>query len=431
MPAAFQIAWGGGVNPGAFGIVWGNLVVETLQDPQPTPGRLRDYSGFARPEVYTLHQLVHRLSLRAANDGSERMKALMVRAVQDAIRSLPGVYDWKYFKRQSRFTTTPPLDATVEYIHTGGLYERQLRITSAHTWPLDADQGVVYIAEQAYRVHQRISDVNVTLESDFAPRENYTGTMRWERRNYHFSREITKLHHMHSVTVNRSVSYLPTSEFNDLDRVRWIGGITTYFTYQNTGSRFGSSEILLLPSPRNPETFEVTATVNPHIPKIELVSGEEASTTFRSTTVTCLDGEFSPKLVGCIFRRGCMDNAPTYFDNEDYDFEAFIVAVPSRSKLILSEGAPSTATDRGYAISSPIDIDAPNMLEYVEDLAWANYTKNHDHKGYPQARQIANDSFRMAISRNNVASLDSHLWQHSGWYGQRHGGFIVAAEAPP
>lgn len=389
---------------------------------------IRDYSGFPSHEIFTLHQLVHRLSLRSASDGSERMGALMVRAVQDAIRSLPGSYDWNYFKRQARFTTTAPVNPEVVYDATGGANERQLTITSADVWPADAALGLVYISDRSYRVATRISDTVITLESDFAPTDDYTGSVKWERRAYHFSREITKMHFLHSITSNRSVAFIPTSQFQSLDRVQWTGGITTYFTCQNSGNRFGATEITLLPTPETPETFEVTATVNPHIPRVTLLSGEEAVTTAGSTAVTCSDGAFTSKLIGTIFRRGRTEVAPTHFENEDYDFEAFIVDTPTATTLTLSEAAPSTASDLGYAISSPIDIHAATMLEYIEDLAFANYTKNHDHKGYAQARQIANDSFRVAISRNNIASLDSNLWQHSGWYGQWLGGFISTSE---
>ncbi len=402
----------------------------TSDTPQSQPtGVVRDFSGIPRPEIYTLHQLAHRLSLRSGNDASERMQALMVRAIQDAIRALPGVYDWNYFKRQARFNTTTQIDPTVDYDFTGGTYERMLTITSDDVWPADATYGEVHISDRSYRIASRISDTIVTLESDFAPTEDLTdSTVKWERRSYHFSREITKMHFLHSITANRSVQFLPTTEFQNADRVRWTGGTTTYFTWQNSGNRFGSSEIILLPSPVTSETFEATATVNPHIPRIALISGEEASTTANSTTVTCSDGAFTDKLIGTIFRRGRTEEAPSHFDSEDYDFEAFVVAVPSTTSLILSEAAPSTASDRGYAISSPIDIHASTMLEYVEDLAYANYTKNHDHKGYAQAKQIANDSFRMAISRNNIATLDSYLWHHGGWYGQWQGGFLVTSE---
>lgn len=388
---------------------------------------MRDFSGIPQPEIFTLHDLVHRLTLRAALNGSDREKALIVRAIQDAIRGLPAKRDWNYFKRQSRLTTTASFSPTCTYDHTGGAYERLLTITSDHTWPTDASYGEIYITGTPYRIERRISDTVATLESDFTLSEDFAATeVSWERNAYLFSREITTVHHMHNVTNDRVIAYVPTSEFQSVSYTRWGTGVTTHFTWQNRGSRFGSTELILLPSPKNAEVFEVTATVNPHIPKVELFSGEDGVVEAASSTLTSATGGFTTKHIGAIVRVGRSAVEPTYFNGDDWEFQAFVTAVTSTT-LTLSEPCTVTGT-RGFSISSPADFDSAVMLEHVEDEAYSQYCKNHDHKSFPTARATAMESWRYAAARDNKVSLNGYLWDHGGWWSNWYGGFYTTDE---
>lgn len=390
-------------------------------------GQIRDFSGIPEVEIYTLHDLVHRLTLRLMGDSKERTKALAVRAIQDAIRAMPGKHSWKYYKRQARFTSTPPITPTVTYDVTGGANERQMTITSSHVWPADVTYGEVVIGTNPYRVFQRISDTVITLEPDFAyPSDITSQDVTWERRNYHFSREISKLIALVSITANRHIEYISSAEFQAADRSRWSSGLTTYCTMHNQGNRFGATELTLIPAPTVSETFEATAIVNPIIPKVELVSGTGASVS--GNTVTVSGASFTDKLIGTIFRLGRESTAPTIYNYENYDFQAFVTAVPSATTLTLSESIPSAASGKGYSMSSPIDIQTSVMLQALEDAAWEQYCKNHDHQGYVQARAVARESLLEAIRRDNAISLDGFMVNSSGWWGRWYGGFYTIAE---
>jgi hypothetical protein len=384
--------------------------------------QIRDFSQLPEVEIYTLHELVHRLTLRTMGDMKERARAMAVRAIQDAIRILPGKHSWKYYKRQARFTTSEPVFPQVEYDHS----TRLMTITSDHVWPADATAGEVIIGANPYRVFKRVSDTEATLEPDFAYHKDYTGKVTWERRNYHFSREIAKLLAMVSITSNRRIEYLPSNDFHAADRSRWSSGQTSYCTLHNQGNRFGTTEITLLPSPASRETFEATAIVNPIIPKIELVSGEGASVTENTATVS--GAEFTNRLVGSIFRLGRDSTEPTAFDSGNYGFQAFITDVPSPTTLTLSESIPSDKSGKGYAISSPIDIHTSTMLEALEDEAFYQYTKNHDHNSLERAKSISVASLIEAIKRDNTISLDSYMWNAGGWWGRWYGGFYTIRE---
>lgn len=386
---------------------------------------MRDFSQIPPVEIYTLHELVHRLILRVMGTDKDRTRALAVRAIQDAIRSLCAKHKWKYYKRQARMTTSAPLTTNINYDLTGGAHERMATITDGQTWPSDVTYGELIIGDNPYRVMRRISDTVVTLEPDFAYPRDYSGGVVWERRSYTFTREIVKLVSLVSLTGNRHIEYLPSSEFSAADRSRWGSGLITYCTLHNQGSQFGGTELTLIPSPIEVETLEATATVAPIIPKIELVSGTDAAVTDYDVTVS--GASFTKKLIGSVFRLGSTDRAPTHFDSDQWDHQAFITDVPSATTLTLSEAIPAPASERGYAISSPIDIHTSVMLEALEDEAFFQYTKNHDHKSIGQAKTIAMSSLREAMARDNTVSLDGYMWNSTGWWGRWFGGFYTIA----
>ena len=371
---------------------------------------MKDYSGIPVNEVYTLHDLVHRLTLRTMADGTERNKALMIRAIQDAIRGLPAKHQWNYFTRQARFTSSARLSLSVTYNKNANT------LTTTGTWPTDATYGEIVYASRRYRVLNRVSDTVVTMEADFSPLADFTGTATWERRAYQFSREITKVIDMRCTTSNRVVMFLPASTYSSADSAGWYPGVTTHFTIQNNGSSFGSTDIVLIPAPDVAETYEVTACVNPHIPRVELFSGTDGAVTSGSTTFTSSVGGLTDKLIGSIVRVGRTAVAPTYFNGSDWEFQAFVTATTDTT-LTLSEPCTVTGT-RGFSVSSPVDIEASVMLEHVEDEAFRQYTKNHDHKSFPAARQIAMESWRYAVARDNKVSLSGYTWDIRGWAGE-------------
>ena len=379
---------------------------------------MRDFSGSKEVEVFTLSDLVHRMTLRVSGEPTKRAQAMYVRAIQDAIRSLPSKADWTYYMRQARFTASPTQGMTIAYDHTGGTEERLVTITSGDAWPADATYGEIRVGENTYRVGRRLNDVQVTLEDDFSLRSDFVGDVTWERRAYQFSRELTKVHYVKNLTVDRIVPYLPVSDFMESVDTMWGQGSPDVFTWMNHGNTFGSPEFVLLPAPLRNDIYEVSATVSPLIPKINIVGGPDLVCASGSSTVTSDTNTFTSKLVGCVMRISGDGTPPIDFDGENYDFQAFVTEVVDDSTLKLSESVPFSG-ERGYAMSSPIEVDAAVMLEHLEDEAYHQYTKNHDHKSIQQAKMNARESLIMALSRNNKVSLNSRMWSSygdSGWW---------------
>jgi hypothetical protein len=410
------VAWN--VTPGATGAVtlakkqiarkawrFTNDASNSIAPPGPTwPGLWSNMSGAARHEVLTLNDMVHSLTLRSGAQPSDRHNARMVKAIQSAIRSLHTKHPWTYYKSQTRFTTSPEVAMEITYDRTGGSTERLVTITSDSEWPADAAYGELFIGDKIYRVHRRLSDTTATLEPDHSPSADYTGEATWRRRAYSFGREIIKVEYAHNITANRPLTSLPHAEFGASAYSQVVSGYTRNFSWQNHGGKFGGSEFVLHPAPIAEETIEVSALMLPIVPTITSVTGTDMAGSSGGYTLTSTAGAFSSRHVGCIVRVSINSTAPTELNSDNWDFQAFVTAVNSATSITISDPLPQSYSARGYVISSPIDIEASVMLEALEDEAFYQYTKNHDHEKTVVASNMAKKSLLEAMTRDRRTS---------------------------
>lgn len=377
---------------------------------------MRDFSGYAKLEVLTLQDLVHKMTMRCGiTTASPLSNTKLIHAIQNAIRSLHAKHRWNYYRRQTRFTTSPTKTMEVIYDATGGVEDNLVTITSGDFWPQDATYGDVWIGNKSYRILKRISDVQATLEPDFTPIDDYVGGVTWKRRSYRFARNINRVEYVHNITINRQLTSIPPGEFNASSYNPYVSGYTRHFTWQNYGNEFGASELILYPAPVTAEIIEVSAAVLPITPKTHSITGTDLTGSSGSITVTCAGGSFTNKLVGEMIRISATAVSPTGFNSEDYTHQAFIVAVPSSTTLTISEPLPASYSSCGYLISSPIDIEVSVMLEAIEDEAFYQYTKNHNHSGTQEAAMLAQKSLIEAMVRDSKTGEDSHNAGPS-WY---------------
>jgi hypothetical protein len=305
---------------------------------------------------------------------------------------------------------------TIEYDRTGGASERLVTITDGDNWPADAAMGEILIGGNFYKVHRRLSNTTATLEPDSAMMSDYEGDATWRRRAYTFGREVLKIEYAHNITNNRPLTSIPFAEFNASTFSSTINGHSRCFSWQNHGGKFGGCEFILHPAPTEEETIEVSASVLPITPSIHSVTGSNLAGSANSDTVTSAGAAFHKRLVGCIIRVSSNSTTPTDLDSDNWDFQSFIIAAPTATTLTLSEALPETISARGYAISSPIDIEASVMLEALEDEAFYQYTKNHDHAKSVIASEMAKKSLREAMSRDrrvgdHAMDAGSPSWQ--------------------
>lgn len=361
---------------------------------------MRDFSGIPSAKTYTLQDLIYMMLIRTGSQTGATQNARITKAIQSAIQALPSKHRWNYYHRQSRFNASPEVTFDITYDRTGGSSERLVTITSAHTWPEDATYGELLIGDISYRVHRRLSDTTATLAPGMERAEDYTGSAKWQRRAYSFGREIRKIHYMHNLTTDRPIGMLPPSRFAINQQNSYTAGLVRYYSWQNHGSTFGSSEVVLYPPPASSDTYEVSAEVMPHIPTIHSVTGADLATTLGNSDVTSAGATFTDNLVGSVIRIARDSTIPIGANSEDYFFEAFILSVDSSNQLTLSETLPSTLTNLGYLISSPVDIEASVLLEALEDEAFYQYCKNHSHEQIQTASSMAQKSLMEAMVRN-------------------------------
>lgn len=377
---------------------------------------MRDFSGVPTPKSYTLQDLVYTLTIRSGARTNATQDVRLIKAIQSAIRALHPKHKWSYYHRQSRFNTSPQVPMEITYDKTGGSSERLVTITSADTWPDDAIQGELKVGDVYYRIHQRLSSTTATLAPGMELSADYTGKATWQRRAYQFGREIRKVHYMHNLTTDKPLAMLPPMEFDATSHGSFSSGSLRYYSWQNHGNRFGSSEIILYPTPIDTNTVEVSAEVFPHIPTIKGTTGVDMATTSGSTTVTSAAASFNSSLVGSVIRIGRDATVPTESNSEEYTHEAFVLSVDSPTSLTISEAPADTLTGLGYLISSPIDIEASVMLEALEDEAYYQYCKNHNHQQLQTASSMAQKSLVEAMVRNERTEISSYAsgqhWDH-------------------
>lgn len=369
---------------------------------------MRDFSGFPKHEVLTLQDLVFKLTLRFGGAPGTYNDARVAEAIRSAMRSLCGKHRWNYYRRSTRINTTAQVDMVISYDHSGGLYERLATITSGGYWPQDADQGDILMDDRFYRIEKRISDVQAVLESDFTLRGDTTGTATWRRNAYQFPREIQCVHNAHNITTRRPLTQLPPSDFDMAGYRPLISGYVRHFTWKNHGGKFGATEFILYPHPLVAETIEVNASVLPHIPYLANLSGNTLTGTQGESTVVCSGAQFNSSVLGAVIRVGRSSTEPTGLDSSNWVHQAFITSVTNSTTVTISEPLPESYSGRGYTVSSPIDIEASVMLEALEDEAFFQYTKNHDHAKMQIAAELSKKSLLDAMSRDNKTTGDAY-----------------------
>jgi hypothetical protein len=369
---------------------------------------MRDFSGLPKQQVVTLQDLVFSMTIRLGSNPSTQNDARVVKAIQSALTALAGKHNWNYYRRQTRFTTSARTASTIAYDHTGGSKEKLATISSGDNWPSDASMGEVIHGYRTYRILERISNVQATMEVDMSMLADFNGDVLWQRPSYLFTREVARVHYVRNLDTNRQLTIIQPTQFDALQHRTLGPGIVRHFTWQNQGGQFGGSEFTLYPPPLTAETIEVTASVVPHKPTIKAVTGVDAHASGTGSTLTCPSANFNDRLVGCIVRVARDATIPIDYNSDNWASQAFVVSVDSPTQLTLSEPLSFPHVANGYCISSPIDVEASVMLEALEDETFYQYTKNHSHEKLRDAAQMSQKSLREAMTRDNRASVNNY-----------------------
>lgn len=356
----------------------------------------KDIVDVSKKEYMALNDLVERLVERAGINRSEGSNKLVTRAIQDTIRALPNKHEWSYFQRTIRFVSSASVAFTADYDYTGGASERLLTITSAETFPSDADSGEIFFNSMWYKVERRISSTTVSLRADSCPVEDFTGqSIVWARSTYPLPRRMTRVHTL--VCRDEGIVplfYLPPQDFFASIMLNWgsVGGPIRY-TIQPDGLS-GETGVVLSPPPSAARTFEANVTVSPAIPTVLKIAGDDGAISSGTNVFTSATASFNDRILGSMLRISVDSAVP---DQYGAAFKAFVTRVISPTSVELSEYCPTSYSGKVYLISSPIDIDSDSMLNYVEAESFAQFCRNHKHESLQLAQTVAAQDLREAI----------------------------------
>ena len=75
--------------------------------------------------------MVHNLTMRCGVTAPSALSnAKIIRAIQSALRELQSKHRWCYYRRQTRFKTSPMKTMDIIYDQSGGVEDRLVTITS-------------------------------------------------------------------------------------------------------------------------------------------------------------------------------------------------------------------------------------------------------------------------------------------------------------
>lgn len=343
----------------------------------------------------------------------DRVQRLSRRAVLDAYAELRGKTDWKYFQRELVINLTPrQITGTVAYTSATGI----VTLTGA-TWPANATDGGVTISDEPYVIARRVSDTEVLLPeysrpgADVAAGTSYS----WSQRRYLMPIGISDIQtvlgangeYERSRTTRETMFWQNTSGW-DVNYYLWA-----LVPSQDRPGRYE----LLLSSQTGTESEQIRVLYDARDDRPKVFQDSTGTVSIADDVATFSSGVLSDKHLGAVLRVSVDATVPTTIfgrydrsENElvfnEFDQEFTILEVTNSTSAILRTSG-STATTRGYTLSSIIDVEQHSMLEYYKrlmELAYDRLTRadgNVVGKGQAMAQAalidaMASDGHRMA-----------------------------------
>ena len=172
----------------------------------------------ARPEMWTFQDAVERLISMADLSRGGTNYQLMLDAILDSYRNLPGFHEWTYFQRASGISTEASYSTgTVAY----SAATKQFTLTGG-TWPTNAALGTVRVGTDAWDAWERTNATVLTMDPDVAPPADIAaGTaFEWFRDSYQLPSLTRKLGRLVGGSGQYSLPYVDPEEGHALRRSR-------------------------------------------------------------------------------------------------------------------------------------------------------------------------------------------------------------------
>ena len=290
---------------------------------------------------------------------SGRNLRLARQAILTAYRRLPNFTRWKSLERRATLiTTASQTSSTLTFDFTGGAYERMATI-AAGTWPTDAAEGKLVIANRAYIIDRRVSSTIVTLDAnsnpgaDVAAGTSYT----WYRSTYALPTDFRKMGHMFDVDNEKEIRFVHSDTLHE-------GSIRIYDTpdtpweaaIRGTGDYVSRMSVEFSPPPDAAYYYDYVYEASPRPLLIEKYSTGTVSTS--GTAVTGSGTVFPTDCEGAIIRFGTntleptnvaggYDSFGTWLDNR-YVAQRRILGRNSDTALVIDEALSTELTAVKY-----------------------------------------------------------------------------------
>jgi len=327
------------------------------------------------PYVYTYSDAIEAMNDFLAGQGVSVGQSTIRRAIRAAYRKFATAHDWSFLIKPGRIELkAAETTGTVTYDETGHVSGERALVLSDSTWPSDAQDWCVRLAEPEIicDIDQRISDTVVLLDAqtcpvaDIATGVEYTAYPRWYRLPNDFVSLVSRP--MEEDPVWQLGQYVSPAEMEVVHRYEDRTGDVERYTIAAIQDLFGAMGIYVWPPSDTNETCDF---VYRRRPRDMRYSGHDdgeilgvASISQDETTVTgSADGNenpttFSSNHVGSIFRPGTASYRPDGLDGiHPYGEQHSIKAVASTTSLTLDAAATATYTNVKYQITDPWDMD--------------------------------------------------------------------------
>lgn len=370
--------------------------------------------------ITTFRDLVEHVVDMAGGVTYDQHSTQIKRAVNEAVRDLFNIHQWRYAIRQH----SVPLNAgqsssTITYTHS----TRALDI-AAGSWPTmtDAANWSVLIAGNVYRVQARTSSTSLTLHPVLNPGANIAAGTSYElfQNAYDLPDDFGG---MHGFYMNGAMAscYLEPHEFEYFEANGGTSASPFYWTVMASLRTPGKWALRLLgyPSTAKPIFFlyRQQATDLKWVGFETAVTAGTVSVTSGSATITGSSTAFTTAMEGRIIRLGDASgsNIPTNNDGQyPYAEELRIKTVNSTTSATAYTNASQSLATCKYCISDLIDIVPPMINALIAGAVWKLQTK--DAKERDAKHQMYQQEVRRAMESDRH-QLDRGVWGSdiSGW----------------
>lgn len=318
-----------------------------------------------------LHEILRRYT---GNDGTPSKSAAVVSAAKQALDRIGVYHDWYFYQTWGRTITSAPYqDGTISFDFTGGAEERLVTLTGGVFPDWAAQGGTISVNNIPYDVDKRLSDTTLTLKVNQTPGVDLpSGTVYLlYRAQYDLPADCAGIDRPILSSSTRIIPKVSLNEF--ITRRNWNESIAEPMMFAIAVGPYGNSQILLWQPPDAVYSLEYQYKRKAAIPTIAEESRGKLTLTATSTTVAGKTTAFSQAMAGCVLRVSYDDKVPTSVEGTSpFQYEYIIDSVQSPTSLTLTAPAIASVGNRGFTISSRLDVDDGPMMMLLVKMGMKN-----------------------------------------------------------